>query len=134
MRKRAGVSGRLLRKVPGHGVCVTRIRENNKWRGLQGNGYGGQTVQGDEEEGRYGAQARQNIRSQAREISYAAWAKNTSHLTRKGRPLAAGTVAGLNRIPTFARNPISLSEENLLTLPLMSSLTRGCGIPNIWPI
>lgn len=40
--------------------------------GSQGNGYGRQAVQGDEEEGGCRAKARQDIRSEAREMSYAA--------------------------------------------------------------
>jgi hypothetical protein len=52
-----------------------------------------------------------------------------SHLTLKGRPLAACTVAGLNRIPTFARNPISLSDERGPLVKLTRILRPCFGIP-----
>jgi hypothetical protein len=55
-------------------------------------------------------------------------------LSLNDRPFAAGSVAGLKQIPTFAQNPISLSDENLPTLPVMSSLTRGCAMLSTWPI
>jgi hypothetical protein len=72
-----------------------------------------------------GGQVRQRIHLHRPTVSQAASATENATVDSQGPALRGWHSSGLEANSNFAQNPISLSDENLSTLSVMSSLTRG---------